>query len=106
MPQSKVLVEKLIKVGHLRRYLREVDQGVESGQATGRIITNPATLSKPRPAINYILGSPADDQYQFKRRQKRLARVAMVKARVNVVHAKGNVDKTCGINQISATITK
>ena len=86
----KFLVERLIKAGHLRRYLREVDQGVESGQPTGRIIAIPMTLSEPRLAINYILGGPADDQYQSKRQQKKLVRATMVKARVNVVHIESN----------------
>ena len=30
----KFMVEKLIKAGHLKRYNREIDHGVESGQAT------------------------------------------------------------------------
>ena len=33
----KFLVEKLIKAGHLRRYVKEVDHREESGQATDRI---------------------------------------------------------------------
>ena len=57
----KFLVEKLIKAGHLKRYLREVDQGVKSGQPVGRIVASQVTPSEPRPAINYILGGPADD---------------------------------------------
>ena len=82
----KFLVEKLIKEGHLRRYLREVDQGVESGQPTGRITASPMAPLEPRPAINYILGGPTDDQYQSKRQQKKLIRAATVKARMNVIH--------------------
>ena len=57
----KFIIEKLIRVGHLRRYLREVVKGVESGQLIGRIVSRQATLSEPRPAINYILGGPTDD---------------------------------------------
>ena len=60
------MVEKLIKAGHRRRYLSEVDKGVESGQPIGRITTNLAASLEPRLAINYILGGPADDQYQSK----------------------------------------
>ena len=33
----KFMVEKFIKAGHLRRYVREPDHGVESRQAAGRI---------------------------------------------------------------------
>ena len=84
------MVEKLIKAGHLKRYLREVDQGVESGQPVGRIIASQATPSEPRLAINYIPGSLTDDRYQSKQQQKRLVRVATVKARVNDVHTAGS----------------
>ena len=82
------MVEKRIKAGHLTRYLREVDQGVDSGQPIGRITSNPVAPLKPIPAINYILGSPTDDYYQSKQQQKRLVRAATVKAKVNVVHTK------------------
>ena len=45
-----------------------------------------AAPSESRPAINYILGGPSDNQYQSKRKQKKLLRAATVKARVNSVH--------------------
>ena len=80
----------MIKERHLKRYLKEVDQGVESGQPIGRITANPTAQSKPRLAINYILGSPADDQYQSKWQHKRLIRATRVKARVNVVNTENN----------------
>ena len=47
-------------------------------------------MSDPKPAINYILGGPADDQYQSKHQQKRLVKAATVKARVNVVHSESS----------------
>ena len=31
------MVEKLIKAEHLRRYIREIDHGVESGQVADKI---------------------------------------------------------------------
>ena len=60
------MVEKLIKVGHLRRYIREIDHGVAE-QATDRVTADVAALSESRPTINYILGGPFDDQYRSKR---------------------------------------
>ena len=57
----KLLVERLIKVGHLRRNVREIDYGVESGTPVNRITTGMAALSESRPAIKYILGGPSDD---------------------------------------------
>ena len=62
---------------------------MESGQPIGRIVASPVTLSKPRLTINYILGGPTGDLYQSKH-QKRLVKVATVKARVNVVHTKSS----------------
>ena len=45
---------------------------------------------EPRSTINYILGDPADDQYQSKCQQKKLVRAATIKTRVNVVHTESN----------------
>ena len=41
----KFLVEKLIKAGHLRRYVKEGDHIEESGQAVNRITVGAAILS-------------------------------------------------------------
>ena len=56
------LVEKLVKVGHLKRYIKEADHRKESGPTTDRIAAGAATPSEPRPVINYILGGPSDNQ--------------------------------------------
>ena len=53
----------MIKAGHLKRYVREPNHGVESGQFAERIIVDLITLIESRPTINYILGGPSDDQY-------------------------------------------
>ena len=64
----KFLVEKLIKAGHLRRYVREIDQGwSKPRQDADRIAVGAIAPPEPRPAINYILDVPFDDQYQLKR---------------------------------------
>ena len=52
-----------------------------------------------RPAINYILGGPTDDQYQSKRQQKRLIRAATIKARVNVIHTESSPISFPPVNQ-------
>ena len=62
----KFLVEKLIKVRHLSRYVKEGDHGEESGQAMDRITTGATIPIESRPAINYILGGPSNDQYKSK----------------------------------------
>ena len=64
---QKFLVEKLIKVGHLRRYVKEVDHGDEIGKVTDKITVGVVIPSESRPAINYILGGQSDDQYLSKR---------------------------------------
>ena len=88
------MVERLIKARHLRRYVKEVDHGEESTPTVDRITTGAAARLKSRPAINYILGGPFDDQYQSKRQQKKLLRAVMIKARVNVVDTRGNREET------------
>ena len=57
------MVEKLIKVGHPKRYTKEIDHGVESRQAIGRITVSTAAPSESRPTINYILDSSSDNHY-------------------------------------------
>ena len=57
----KFLVKKLIKAGYLRRYIRELDHGVVSGQATNKIIADATIPSESKPAINYIMGSPSHE---------------------------------------------
>ena len=66
----KFMVERLIKAGHLRRYIREVDLEEESVLTIGRITTDVATPPESRLGINYILGGPFDDQYQSKRHKR------------------------------------
>ena len=60
------MVEKLIKAGHLKRYVRELDSRVESGQAADRIKADVITPTESKLAINYILGGSSDDRYQSK----------------------------------------
>ena len=87
-------MKRLINAGHLRRYVKEVDRGVESVPIVDRITFGAVALSESRPAINYILRGPFDDQYQSKRQQKKLLRAATVKVWVNSVHTRGSRKKT------------
>ena len=59
----KFLVEKLIKVRHLRKYVKEVDHIEESGQTTDRVMARAAILSESTLAISYILSGLSDNQY-------------------------------------------
>ena len=86
----KFLAERLIKAGHLRRYIREVDSEEESAPTAGRITTSVAAPPESRPTINYKLGGLLEDQYQSKRQQKKLLRAATIKAQVNAIHTSGS----------------
>ena len=92
------MAERLIKARHLIRYVREVDRGAEYVPTINRIIAGTVAPSESRPAINYILGGPFDDQYQSKRQQKKVLRAPTVKARVNIVHTEGSREETEPIN--------
>ena len=88
------MVEKLDKGGHLRRYVRELDHRMESGQAVDRITAGLTTPTESRLSINYILGGMSDDYNQSKHQQKKLLRAATVKARVNDIHVEGRREET------------
>ena len=45
----------------------------------------------PRPTINFILGGPADNQYQSKKQRRRVLQTASVRAKVNTINDQGNV---------------
>ena len=87
------MVEKLIKARHLMRYIRKIDDGVESRQAANKVTAVVVAPSESRSAINYIMGGQFDDQYQSKRQQKRLLRATTVKARINAIHVEGDMKK-------------
>ena len=90
----KFLVENFIKARHLKRYVKEGDHREESRQAANKVTTGVAIPTNSRPAINYILGGPSDDQYQSKRQQKKLLRVVAIKIGVNAIHTKGSHEET------------
>ena len=90
----KFLVEKLIKVGHLRRYVKVDDHIEESGQATDRVMAGSTIPSESRPAINYILRGPSNDQYQSKHQQKKILRAATVKAMIKAIQKEGSHEET------------
>ena len=90
----KFMVERPIKSGHVIRYVKEVDRGVESAPITDKIAAGTVAPSESKLAKNYLLGGPFDDQYQLKRQQKKLLRSTTVKARVNTVHTRGSREET------------
>ena len=87
----KFLVEKLIRAGHLKRYLREQNRGATVAPTADRAISEIEHASRPRPTINFIPGGPADSQYQSKKQQRRMLRTASIRAKVNTINDRGDV---------------
>ena len=56
----KFLVEKLIRAGHLKRYLQGPINGVIASLTADTLIADTEHASGPRHAINFILGGTAD----------------------------------------------
>ena len=76
----KFLVEKLIRVGHLKGYIRELARSVETTLVDERITVSSELPFEPWSTINYILGGLADDKYQSNRQRKKLLQAATVRA--------------------------
>ena len=87
----KFLVEKLIRARHLRRYIREPINGVAAAPTVDTVIVGTEHASGPRQAINFILGGPADSQYQSKKQRRKMLRTASARARVNTVSTQENI---------------
>ena len=90
----KFLVEKLVKVEHLRRHIKGADHIEESRPTTNIIIAEATTPSEPRPVINYILSGLSNYQYQSERQQKKILKAATIKVRVKAIHTKGSREET------------
>ena len=85
------MVEKLIRAGHLRRYLREPTRGAVVATTSGEVIAEIECAPRPRPTINFILGGSADNQYQSKKQRRTMLWTASVRARVNAISNQGDV---------------
>ena len=86
----KFLVEKLIRAGHLKRYVWEPAWRTETALVVERVIASENLPTEPLPTINYVLGCTADDQYQSKRQRRKMLRAAMVRARINTINTPNN----------------
>ena len=79
------LVERLIKVGHLKQYLhsdaesRNTSQNHNSGA--------PRAPIAPKAVINYINEGPSDEEYASKRKRQKLLRAASVRERINSIRS-------------------
>ena len=68
-------------------YLREPINGVAAAPTADTVIVDTEHASGPRQAINFILGGPADSQYQSKKQRRKMLRAASIRAMVNTVRA-------------------
>ena len=84
------MVEKLIRAGHLRRYLWEPTRGATAATTASGAVAEIEHALGPRPTINFILGGPTDSQYQSKKQRRRKLRTASVRARVNPIIDRGD----------------
>ena len=77
------LVEKLIRVGHLKQYIRSKEK---RGKVARNLATTILTTSAaPKAVINYIHGGSIDDKYNSKRKRQRLLRVASIREQVSSI---------------------
>ncbi|RVW54600.1 hypothetical protein CK203_071403 [Vitis vinifera] len=75
------LVERLIRTGHLKQYLRSDTGGRDASQNhnTGA----PRAPAAPKVVINYINGGPSDEEYDSKRKRQKLLRATSVREHIN-----------------------
>ena len=84
----KFMIERLIRAGHLRRFILEPTRTVETAPASNRAVVAYEHSSEPRPTINFILGGPVDDGYQSKRQRRKMLRAASIRARINTINTR------------------
>ncbi|RVW34326.1 hypothetical protein CK203_097817 [Vitis vinifera] len=77
------LVERLIKAGHLKQYLRSDTGGRDASQHHNS--GAPMASVAPKAVINYINGGPSDEEYDSRRKKQKLLRAASIRERINSI---------------------
>ena len=77
------MVEKLIKAGHLKQYLRSYTKGKITSQHHNP--GAPRTPAAPKAVINYINGGPSDEEYDSRRKRQKLLHAASVREHINSI---------------------
>ena len=96
----KFMVERLIRAGHLRRYLREPARGVVTATATSWAVAEIEHNPGPRPTINFILGGPTDNQYQSRRQRRRMLQTTSIGSRVSTISDRGDVPSALPVDDL------
>ena len=77
------LVEKLIRVGHLKQYIRSI--GGQRKTTWDLAIQAPITPTAPKVFINYIYEGPVDEKYNSKRKRQRMLQATFVREQVSFI---------------------
>ncbi|RVW39235.1 hypothetical protein CK203_085118 [Vitis vinifera] len=77
------LVERLIKAGHLKQYLRSDAGGKVTSQHHNP--GAPRAPAAPKAVINYINGGPSDEEYDSRRKRQKLLRAASIREHINSI---------------------
>ncbi|RVW69852.1 hypothetical protein CK203_060713 [Vitis vinifera] len=77
------LVEKLIRVGHLKQYIRSI--GGQRKTTWDLAIQAPITPTAPKVFINYIHEGPVDEKYNSKRKRQRMLQATFVREQVSFI---------------------
>ena len=77
------LVEKLIKAGHLKQYLRSDTEGKVTSQHHNP--GAPRAPAAPKVVINYINRGPSDEEYDSKQTRQKLLHAASIRERINSI---------------------
>ncbi|RVX07355.1 hypothetical protein CK203_022593 [Vitis vinifera] len=80
---SSYLVERLIKAGHLKQYLRSDTGGRDAPQHHNS--RAPRAPVAPKAVINYINGGPSDEEYDSRRKRQKLLRAASIREHINSI---------------------
>ncbi|RVW48332.1 hypothetical protein CK203_069636 [Vitis vinifera] len=83
MSVPPVSVERLIKAGHLKQYLRSDTGGRDASQHHNS--GAPRAPVAPKAVINYINGGPSDEEYDSRRKRQKLLRAASIRERINSI---------------------
>ena len=82
------MIERLIRAGHLRRFIRESTRTAGTAPASNRAVVVTEHSLEPRPTINFILGGPVNNRYLSKKQRRKMLCAASIRARINTINTR------------------